>query len=116
MREIYSGEKSTFRSEYIHFRIEIAWPALRNVLYNSQLQKSGFTLSRKIRGESAGGVGRRVDNAQARDSKFYKIIPSSMRAAYSFFRRDLPLGASHGEGEGRGGLLATARFEPRTYV
>lgn len=79
-------------------------------------------LARKIRGESAGRVGRRVDNAQAQDSKFYKIIPSSTRAAYSFFRRDLPLGARSKEGEGRGGgggrggLLAIARFEPRTYV
>lgn len=80
-----------------------------------------FHVSAEIRGESVGGVGRRVDNAQARDSKFYKIIPSSTRAAYSFFRRDLPLGASPREGEGRGGggrggLLATARFELRTYV
>jgi len=44
-----------------------------------------------------------VDNAQARDSKFYKIIPSYTQAAYSFFRRGLPLGASSREGEGRGG-------------
>jgi len=78
-------------------------------------------LARKIRGESASGVGRRVDNAQARDSKFYKIIPSYTQVAYSFFRRGLPLGASSREGEGRGGggrggLPATVRFEPRTYV
>jgi len=62
--EKFTAKKSTFGSKYIHFRIESAWPV-----------KSGFTLALKIRGESAGEVSRRVDNAQTRDSKFYKIIP-----------------------------------------
>lgn len=91
-REIYGGE--------IYLQIEIytfsdrkRLARFKNVLSRGS---TSFTLARKIRSESAGGVGRRVDNAQARDSKFYKIIPSYTRAAYSFFRRGLPLDERRG--------------------
>jgi len=97
-------------------------PDVQNINKRNEKKRLGLR-AKPLRGKSDGGaVVGRVDNARARHSKFYKIIPSSGRLHIHFSGGTCPRESVPGKREEQQkkeeeeGCSPLAASEPRTYV